>query len=109
MQRLRRDFSRQLERLDDVRRIDLLRELEDVTVRLSEIRTALQSTGEKLEYMGIVKSQLVRGKGPQPEIAVIRKGDKGRKRLVADEDFELQPGDLVEIALHEPRGDMPVQ
>jgi polysaccharide export outer membrane protein len=109
MQKLRSDFSRQLERLDDVRRADLLRELQDGTVRLSEIKTKLQGIGEKLEYMGIVKSQLVRGKGAKPEIAVIRKGEKGRERLVVDEDFELQPGDVVEIALHEPLGEVPVQ
>jgi polysaccharide export outer membrane protein len=106
MQKSRSDLSRQLERLDDVRRVDLLRELQDITVRLGEIRIKLQGTGEKLEYTGIVKSQLVRGKGPKPEITVIRKGDKGRKRLVADEDFELQPSDMVEIALHEPLGDV---
>jgi polysaccharide biosynthesis/export protein len=109
MQKLRSDFSRQLERLDDDRRVTLLRELEESTVRISEIRAKLHSIGEKLEYTGIVKSQLVRGKGPKPEITVIRKGDKGRNRLVANEDFELQPGDVVEIALYEPHGDEPVQ
>jgi polysaccharide export outer membrane protein len=109
MQKSRSDFSRQVEKLDDARRASLLQELQDGGVRLSEIRARLQSIGEKLQYMGIVKSQLVRGKGAKPEILVIRKGDRGRDRLVVDEDFELEPGDVVEIALHEPLGDAAVQ
>jgi polysaccharide export outer membrane protein len=102
IQKLRSDYLRQLERLHDDRRTNLLRELQDSSVRLSEIRSRLQAIGEKLEYIGIVKSQLVRGKGPKPELVVVRKGDDGRRRLMVDEDFEIQPGDVIEVALHEP-------
>jgi polysaccharide export outer membrane protein len=42
----------------------------------------------------------VRGAGDKAEIAIIRKGQKGEERIVADEDAELQPGDTVEVALH---------
>jgi len=30
---------------------------------------------------------------------IIRKGEKGQERIVADEDAELQPGDTVEVTL----------
>jgi len=107
IQKLRSDLSRQLEKLDDDRKASLLRELLESSTRIAEIRTKLQSISEKLEYTGIVKSQLARGKGAKPEIVVIRKVENRRKQLVADEDFELQPGDVVEVALQEPLPDVP--
>jgi polysaccharide export outer membrane protein len=107
IERQREDLSRQLQRLDDQRKINVLKELQDAQVKLNEIRSRLQSVTEKLYYTGIVKSQLVRGKGGKPEIVVIRKVGQTRERLDADEDFELQPGDFVEIALHEPLAGAP--
>jgi len=100
----REDVSRQLERFDDQRRMDLLRELQDAGVRLSQISARLQGVGEKLQYTALVRSQLVRGSGGKPQIAIIRKGENGRERLVAEEDFELQPGDVVEVALRAEQG-----
>lgn len=94
------ELKRKLEKLDDQRKLDLLRELEDATVRLNEIRAKLQSVGEKLQYTAMVRSQLVQGSGNNAEIAIIRKGEKGQDRIVADEDAELQPGDTVEVKLH---------
>ena len=93
------DLVRKLEKLDDQRRLDLLRELQDTSVRLNEIRGKLQSVGEKLQYTAMVRSQLVRGGGNEAEIVIIRKGEKGQDRIVASEDTELQPGDAVEVAL----------
>jgi polysaccharide export outer membrane protein len=97
--RLRDDVSRQLEKLDDQRRIDLLRETQDAGVRLNQIRAKLQGVGEKLQYTALVRSQLIRGTGGKPEIIVVRKGENGRERFTAEEDSELQPGDVVEVAL----------
>jgi polysaccharide biosynthesis/export protein len=93
------ELKRKLERLDDQRRLDLLRELQDANVSLDEIRVKLQSVGEKLQYVATVRSQFVPGASDNAEIAVIRKGEKGQERIIADEDAELQPGDTVEIAL----------
>ncbi|WP_312016986.1 polysaccharide biosynthesis/export family protein [Bradyrhizobium jicamae] len=93
------DLTRKLGKLDNQRRLDLLRELQDTSVKLNQIREKLQGVGEKLEYTAMVRSQLVRGSGNKPEITVIRKGDKGQERIAADEDTELQPGDAVEISL----------
>jgi polysaccharide biosynthesis/export protein len=94
------ELKRKLEKLDDQRRIDLLRELRDANVKIGEIRAKLQSVGEKLQYTGMVRSQLVLGTGDKAEITVIRKGEKGQERIAADEDTELQPSDTVEVALH---------
>jgi polysaccharide export outer membrane protein len=93
------EFTRKLEKFDDQRRLDLLRELQDTSVKLNVIREKLQSVGEKLQYTAMVRSQLVRGAGSKPDIAIFRKGEKGQERIVASEDTELQPGDAVEVTL----------
>jgi polysaccharide biosynthesis/export protein len=72
-----------LEKLDDQRRLDLLREQQDTGVRLNEIRGKLQSVGEKIQYTAMVRSQLVRQVGNKAEIAIIRKGEKGPERIIA--------------------------
>jgi polysaccharide export outer membrane protein len=77
------EFSRKLAKLDDQRRLDLLRELQDTSLRLNQIREKLQSVGEKLQYTAMVRSQLVRGAGSKPDIAIIRKGEKGPERIIA--------------------------
>jgi polysaccharide biosynthesis/export protein len=102
--RQRDDLSRQIERLDGQRRSDLLRELEDATAALSTIRSKLQSVGEKLQYAGLAKSQLARGIGNKPSISIVRSGTKGTQTLVASEDDELQPGDVIEVALRDELG-----
>lgn len=93
------EFVRKLAKLDDQRRLDLLRELQDTSVKLNQIRERLQSVGEKIQYVAMVRSQLVRGAGTKPDIAVIRKGENGAERIIANEDTELQPGDTVEVTL----------
>ncbi len=93
------ELARKLVKLDDQRRLDLLRELQDTSVKLNQIREKLQSVGEKLQYTGMVRSQLVRGADNKVEIAIIRKGEKGVERVIGSEDAELQPGDAVEVIL----------
>jgi polysaccharide export outer membrane protein len=102
--RQRDDFSRQIERLDGQRRGDMLQELQDATVALSKVRFKLQSTGEKLQYTALAKSQLARGFGNKPAILIVRSGAKGTENLTANEEFELQPGDVVEVSLRDDAG-----
>jgi polysaccharide export outer membrane protein len=102
--RQRDDLSRQIERLDGQRRTDMLRELQDATVALSRIRFKLQSTGEKLQYTALAKSQLARGFGNKPAITIVRNGAQGIENLIANEEFELQPGDVVEVTLRDAAG-----
>jgi polysaccharide biosynthesis/export protein len=90
----RQDVIRQLERLDDQRRIRLLQELQDARTTLGRIRAKLQSTGEKLQYAA-ERSRLVPGGELKPNITVVRK----HERIKADEDFDLQPGDVVDVVL----------
>jgi polysaccharide export outer membrane protein len=98
--RERQEFSRKADRLDDQRRLGLLDELQDATVKLQGIRSRLTAASEKLVYVGMVRSQLVRGKGSAPELTLIRKdGSAAAKSTQVTEDTELQPGDVVEVSL----------
>jgi polysaccharide biosynthesis/export protein len=92
------DIARQLERLDDQRRVKSLQEIQDARTRLGQVRAKLQSTGEKLLYTA-ARSQLARGNELNQEVTVIRKGKSGRERITVDQDSELQPGDVVEVAM----------
>jgi polysaccharide export outer membrane protein len=98
LKRQQADAVRQLERVSDQRRIKLLQDLQEARMALAQVRAKLQSTAEKVQYAG-ARSQLMRGQELKPDTLVIRKNEKGRERIPADEDFELQPGDVVEVAL----------
>ena len=93
------DLKRKLQQTDSRWQIDLTRELQEAQVRLETIRVRLQTVGEKLEYAGLVRSQLVRGRGGSPQVRVFRDQNQTRQSLSANEDTELLPGDVVEVAL----------
>lgn len=97
----RAEAARSLDRLADQRRSDLLRDLQDISGKVAQTRAKLASVGEKLLYTGVVRSQLVRGSGGQPDIRVHRvaSGDAKAETLTGDENTPLQPGDTVEVAL----------
>jgi polysaccharide export outer membrane protein len=99
LKRQQGDLERQLERLDDQRRIDLLGELQEAEVKLSEIRAKLQGIGDKLQYTALLKSRLMRGNGYKLEVAITRRNETGVQRVVANEDSDLQPGDVVDVSL----------
>ena len=99
MRKQQDDFARQLQRLDDQRRIKLLQELQDANVKLAETRAKVEGVREKLEYTAQVRSQLTRESNGSPQITVLRKGEKGWERTLANEETELQPGDVIEVAL----------
>ena len=95
--RQRNELSRRLERLDDERKINLLQELKDVSVRLKAQQAKLQSIEEKFQHTGW--PQAAQHNSSAPKITVFRKGENGEIRLVADNVTVLQPGDVVEVVL----------
>lgn len=99
VEREKGDLGRRLQRVDDNRRLEVLRDIQDATVRLASIRSRLQAVSEKLRYTGMVKSQLVRGFDSQPQITIFRKTGSGTTGTYADYDTELQPGDVVDVVL----------
>jgi polysaccharide export outer membrane protein len=93
------ELKRRLRSSDGRWQIDLTRELQDAQVHLETIRVHIQAVGEKLEYAGLVRSQLVRGRGGAPDVHVFRDQNQTRQSLSANEDTELLPGDVIEVAL----------
>ncbi len=98
MKRWRGELARELEKIDDQRRIRLLAELQDAAVKLTGERAKLQSAEEKLQLAGMRPPRASDGAG-KTDIAVFRSSVNGKERLRVDSDTELQPGDVVEVAL----------
>lgn len=95
-ERGRDELRVKLDKLADDRRKGILTDLQEANVKLATTRSRLQAVSDKLIYTGLVRSQLVRGKGSQPEIIIYRK--KGEP-VVADQEHDLLPGDVVDVAL----------
>jgi len=94
----REEFARELEKIDDQRKIRLLAELQDATVKLTGERAKLRSAEEKLQLAGL-KPPRSSDSTSKADITVFRNGMHGRERFTADADTELQPGDVIEVAL----------
>lgn len=97
VRKARADFARDLEKLDDERRIALLGELQEARLKLAGERTKLQATQEKLDLAGMPVSQALGATG-KPILVVHRKGENGPESLPVDYQDELQPGDVVEFS-----------
>jgi polysaccharide export outer membrane protein len=97
--RQRSEYERQLVRIENIRRQEIIRELIDEKVKLEQLRSNLRSTGEKLLYTSVVQSQLVRGTGGRPRVRIFRDSLQGKEVPGAGEDSLLEPGDSVEIHL----------
>jgi polysaccharide biosynthesis/export protein len=103
LKRQQDEFQRKLEQLDDRHRIELLAELQETNAKLNGIRVKLQTIEDKIRYIGLLRSQLVVGTSG-PEISIVRNGANGSQRLFTAEDAEVQPGDVVEVALRRDAG-----
>jgi polysaccharide biosynthesis/export protein len=90
------EFGRQLERLANQRRINLLRELRDSNVRLADLGVRIQAVGERLRPLGNVSS-MAAGENLRSEVAIVRKNGQQWRRLSAGEDTEVEPGDVLEV------------
>jgi polysaccharide export outer membrane protein len=76
----------------------VLREQQEAIAELEKVRTQLQSVGEKLLYVGAMKAQIANGSYGHPEITIYRKVAAQSERLPADENMEVFPGDVIDIA-----------
>jgi polysaccharide export outer membrane protein len=90
------ELARQLEKMDDQRRMTLLKELQEANTSLHATRAKLQGIAEKLEFLG--GPQATSPDGRRPEFRVYRKSESGEARFVAGPDSELEPGDVIEVA-----------
>ncbi|QPC95128.1 polysaccharide biosynthesis/export family protein [Mesorhizobium sp. INR15] len=92
------DYARQREHGDNQRKIDLLTELKDTDALLADLTSKLHATSQKLQPTGASALPLpIAGETVRAQVKIVRKiGDEWRK-LTADEDTEVAPGDTVEV------------
>ncbi|HSP23942.1 MAG TPA: polysaccharide biosynthesis/export family protein [Saliniramus sp.] len=94
--------QRQLDRAGDERQQRLVRELIDATAQLEQFRSQLKAAGERLIFIGALKSQLRSGDGG-PEITIFRQTENGQERVPATEDTAMLPGDVLDVLIQPER------
>jgi polysaccharide biosynthesis/export protein len=99
LQRQRHDLARQLERLASQRSINLLKEQKDSNVRLADLRVKMMALSQKLQPIGGTGALPVGTGTLYPEITVVRKLGQRWDRISASVDFDIEPGDVIEVAL----------
>jgi polysaccharide export outer membrane protein len=100
IERQRSDYVRQLDKLSGQNRIDDLKELQSVELRIAEITSGLKSVRNKMAYLGLAKPQLADDKAPQPSITVHRVTEGSTQDLAgADNDLALTPGDVIDVSM----------
>ncbi|UVK44034.1 polysaccharide export protein [Mesorhizobium sp. AR07] len=95
--RQQEDYVRQHERNDNQRRIGLLTDLKDTNIRVADVTAKLHAASEKLQPSGASAQPLpIAGETIHAQVTLVRKvGDEWRK-LSADEDTIVMPGDTIE-------------
>ncbi|MDB5651262.1 MAG: exopolysaccharide production protein [Hyphomicrobiales bacterium] len=99
VEREREELKKQLADVDDKRRIVALSEMQETQGKLQQAKAKLNSTQEQLLYSTKMRAQLGSSTDKQVELVIVRQSNKGRERLVAQEDTELWPGDAIEVAM----------
>jgi len=99
LQRQREEMLRQAERVKSQRTINLLREQKDSSVRLADLRVRMQALSQKLQPVGSTGAVPVGTSDLNPEVTVVRKLGQRWDRIAASVDFDVEPGDVIEVAL----------
>lgn len=96
--RQRDELGWKLDRIGNERRTKLLSEMQETGVRLAVLRVKLEGLAQKRQNARAIGSAPMTVSAAPPDLSVLRKGQQDTVRIPADEDTELQPGDVVEVA-----------
>lgn len=99
LQRQRDDFVRQKDRNASQRTISLLKELNDSNVHLADLRLRMLALSQKLQPVGGTGAVPVGTSDLHPEVTVVRRLGQRWDRIAASVDFDVEPGDVIEVAL----------
>jgi len=94
----REELRRKLEKADD-RQTRVARELQDAIATLEGLYTQLAALREQLVLAGRVGAQAMSDEQSPPEIFIIRKVKDASVKITANEDTDIEPGDVVELKL----------
>lgn len=92
-------YLRQKQRIVEDRRTEALKQLNDEYLKRDAARAALAAVGEKITYVGIIRSRLARGRGAEPSITITHPVADGGGREKATETTIVMPGDTLDISL----------
>jgi polysaccharide export outer membrane protein len=98
VKRTRGEYGRSLDKLDEDRRAQLTVEHREAIVKLALERSRLQSAEERMRASGVALPRPAMDGAGRVEVTVIRAKGKTVDRLIAYEDLELMPGDVVEVS-----------
>jgi polysaccharide export outer membrane protein len=93
----REELQWRLEKADD-RQAAIPQELHDATAALIEAQTKLNAVSEQMALTGAIGAQLGEMQDNAPEIEIFRRDSTGAQvRIVANEDTEIEAGDVIEV------------
>lgn len=92
---------RQLQKTEDQRRLKLMGDLHEAQAKLSDVRARIRAVDDKLVYVGSLRSRLTSDISTKPRLQIFRKDGGVWQGRDADEDVELAPGDVIEVALRQ--------
>jgi polysaccharide export outer membrane protein len=98
------DFSRELGKLQQSRRVNLVCDLEQAEAAQLSKQSQLNAAKQKLIHVSTFQSQFLTGKLGKIEISLFREEEGQVKQIEADEDTKLEPADAVQIAIGIPPG-----
>ena len=109
LQRQQDEQRRQLERMGAQRKVKLLAELNDTNVRLAVLSARLQATRQRLQPLGAAGPIPVGGDNLRPDVTIVRKVGQEWTRIAAAADADVEPGDVIEVALRSAALQVPSQ
>jgi polysaccharide biosynthesis/export protein len=98
--REREDYLRRIERLNEVTKLEILKELQETQAKLAAIDAKIAATASKIDYAGTMRSQLALRTNGKPSVLIVRRIEDSTVHINAEEDTTLEPGDVIEISLH---------
>jgi polysaccharide export outer membrane protein len=95
----RDEAQAKLARLSITRNSELARELLDATAREAVLRAEFSAARKKFLLASAKTPSLLRAQGTSVRVWIFRKDSTGEARIVAEQDTQLLPGDVVEVNL----------
>ena len=93
------DYLRRRARMIEDHNVEILKHLDEETLKRNAARASLAAISEKLTYTGMIRSQLARGDGSGPTIFITHSAIDGGGKEQASETTEVLPGDTLDIHL----------
>jgi polysaccharide export outer membrane protein len=98
-ERQRGEYLRQINKIEDQAKVENWRDLQQANVHLAQVKARMRSTNEKLLSLGMSGKATDARTDPAYTLTVIRESVTAAQQIAADEDFQLMPGDVVQIGL----------